>query len=357
MVNVVIATVALIGVGTVAYALIEGWSWLDALYATIITMTTVGYGDLSPQTIPGRAFAIVFTIFAIGIGGYAISTLAAYVIERQATHRTRYLRKNRMSIIADLNQHFIICGADKLAQGLALELRNLNQQLIIVSQDEALLKETMLMLHPEYFQHFIANISDFADDGGAMATYEAMPLAEISAIVNIPYLLADPTDDSVLLQAGIGRARGLVPCLPDDRDNLSIVVGARALAGRFQNENLRIMSRVEDLHYLRKILISGAHEIRHPGVVTGYQMASHLLNPEFSAWWGQMLITDAPRFGDASAAEHPDWIGATVSDVRRQHGQLVIAIKRGDEYISAPLPEEGIQAEDILILFGLRSSV
>jgi len=346
------ATFWLIAVGTVAYAFIEGWSWLDALYATIITITTVGYGDLSPQTVPGRIFAIIFTLFAIGIGGYAISTLAAYVIERQATRRERQLREKRMRRIAEMKQHFIICGADKLAQGLAIELHNLNQPLVIIGQDESLLKETMLVLQPEYFQHFLASLADFTD-GGTMATYEAMSLAKLSEVVGAPYLLADPTDDAVLLQAGIARAKGLIPCLPDDRDNLSIVVGARVLAERSQNKDLRIMSRVEDLQYLRKIMISGAHEIRHPGVVTGYQMASHLLNPDFSQWWGQMLINNTQRFGDAAVADHPDWIGKTVADLRRRREQLVIAIKRDGEYISAPLPEETIQADDILILLGV----
>ncbi len=348
---VVVATFALIIVGTVAYALIEGWSWLDSLYATIITMTTVGYGDLSPQTALGRAFAIVFTLLAIGIGGYAISTLAAYVIEEQANRHERQLREKRMRSIAEMDQHFIVCGANKLAQGLAIELRNLSQPVVVIEEDEALLKELMLVLHPEYFQYFIANLNDFTD-GGTMSVYEVMSLAELSELVSVPYLQANPTDDAVLMQAGIVRAKGLVPCLPDDRDNLSVVIGARVLAERGENEDLRIISRVENLHYLRKILISGAHEIRHPGVVTGYQIASHMLNPEFSQWWGQMQLNKNERFGDAAAADHPDWVGKTVGDMRREHEQLVIAIKREGAYLSKPLPEEIIQADDILILLG-----
>jgi len=348
---VVVATFALIVVGTVAYAFIEGWSWLDSLYATIITITTVGYGDLSPQTALGRAFAIIFTLFAIGIGGYAISTLAAYVIEEQANRHERQLQEKRMRRIAEMDQHFIVCGANKLAQGLAIELRNLNQPVVVIEEDESLLKEMMLVLHPEYFQYFIANLNDFTD-GGTMSTYEAMSLAELSELVNVPYLQANPTDDAVLMHAGIARAKGLIPCLPDDRDNLSVVIGARVLAERGENADLRIMSRVENLHYLRKILISGAHEIRHPGVVTGYQIASHMLNPEFSQWWGQMQLNKKERFGDAAVADHPNWAGKTVGDMQREHGQLILAIKRDDAYISTPFPEEIIQADDILILLG-----
>lgn len=341
----------LIIIGTIAYSFIEGWSWLDALYATIITITTVGYGDLSPQTVPGRIFAIIFTLFAIGLGGYAISTLAAVVIERQSTRHNRQLLEKRMKRIAELDQHVIICGANTVSQAVAIELHNLHQPIIIIDQDEALLKEALLLLHPEYFQNMIATLMDVADRGN-MANYEALPLAELAEIVEVPYIVACPTDENILLQAGLERARGLLPCLPDDRDNLSIVVGARVLAERYHNTNLRIMSRVETYQYVRKLLISGAHEIRLPTVVSGYQMASHLLNPEFSQWWSQMLHNDTQRFGDATVADHPDWVGKSVSDLRREADQLVIAIKREGEYISAPLPEETIQTKDVLILFG-----
>lgn len=341
----------LILAGTTVYSFIEGWSWLDALYATIITITTVGYGDLSPQTVPGRVFAIVFTLFAIGLGGYAISTMAALVIERQASRRNRQLLEKRMKRIAQLDQHIIICGANKVSEAVAIELHNLRQSIVLIDQDEALVKEALLFLHPEYFEHMVAKLTDVTD-GGNMAEYEALSLAELAEKVDVAYIIADPTDESVLLQAGIERAKGLIPCMPDDRDNLSIVVGARVLAERYHNEDLRIMSRVESYRYVRKLLISGAHEIRLPTVVSGYQMASHLLNPEFSQWWSDMLLHDTQRIGDAAVADHPHWAGKTVADVRRHHEQLVIAIKRGDEYISAPLPEQTIQADDVLILLG-----
>ncbi len=103
---------------------------------------------------------------------------------------------------------------------------------------------------------------------------------------------------------------------------------------------------------MRKLLISGAHEVRHPGAVTGYQVASHMLNPEYSLWWNQVINSSQHRFGDTAVSDHPDWIGKTVADLRQQHEQLVIAIKRNEAYISSPTLDEMIQKDDILILFG-----
>lgn len=344
----------LILIGTAAYSFFEGWSWPDALYATIITVTTVGYGDLSPQTVPGRIFTMIFALAAIGLAGYAISNLAVLVVERQATRRNRQLLERRMKKIAELDKHVIICGANRVGQAVAVELHNLRQSIVIIDLNESLVKEALLLLHPEYFQHMVAKLTE-VNDGGNMADYEAMPLDELAETAGAFYITGDPSDESVLVRAGIERAKGLIPCLRDDRDNLSIVVGARVLAERCNNTDLQIMSRVESYKYMRKLLISGAHQIRLPTVVSGYQMASHLINPVFSEWWSDMMLNNTRRFGDAAADDHPDWVGKNVADLRRHHDQLVIAIKRDGKYISAPLPEEKIRAGDVLVLLGNAS--
>src|SRR5690349_7295219 len=107
--------------GTVGYSLIEGWSPLDALYVTIITITTVGYGDFTPQSAEGRIFAIFFTLFAISIGGYSISMLAAYAIESRAQNNLNKSRKRRMDRIKALQRHYILCGADLVGTRIAEE--------------------------------------------------------------------------------------------------------------------------------------------------------------------------------------------------------------------------------------------
>ncbi len=148
MVIVIWAAFLLILSGTFVYSWLEGWTLLDSLYATIITITTVGYGDLSPQSSQGRIFAIFFTLIAIGIGGYAISVLAAFVIEKQATKLERILRKRKMERIDALTGHMIICGADFVGLRIAREYQLTQIPFILIEADEEQLRQTLLLLIP-----------------------------------------------------------------------------------------------------------------------------------------------------------------------------------------------------------------
>ena len=343
---------SMVVIGTVAYSVIEGWFWLDALYATIITITTIGYGDFAPQTTLGRVFAIFFSLGAIGISGYALSTFAAYIIDNQASRIEQRLRKRRMNRIEDLNQHMIVCGVDTLGTRIIREFNSAHTPFIMIDTDESNLKQALLFIHPEYFKLKVRSLTDISNVD--LSEYEDRSLADLADEMGAAYLLNDPTDDTVLVQAGIARARAVISVMPDDRDNLSVVVGAKALANRFENSSLRIMARVEESHYIRKMYLSGADFVRFPAGMSGYQMANHIINPELAYWWYSHLDGENRQlhFTENTLHAYPTWIGKTVTQIHAQEAIMILAIKRGEEYLSPPPHDEQLKENDILIVFG-----
>lgn len=346
-------TLLTLGTGTFVYARLENWTFLESLYFTIITMTTVGYGDLAPQSNTSRWFTIGFTLVAIGIGGYAISTFAAYTIEGRQKRHNKKLRRLRMEQIQALKDHYIVCGADMFGMRIAEEFYSASVSFIVVDDDEDRLKSCLLYSHPAYFQQKLQSLIDFREID--LSEYEDRSLPELSRLLGTPYILDDPTDDAILLKAGIERAAGLVAVTNDDRDNLSIVIGARNLATRAGNTDLKIMSRVEDSRYMRKLYLAGADFVRIPAVVSGTEMAAHILNPEMGHWWYDHLHGGervSGLFKQVNLKDRQEWVGKPVMDIYVAHKMMVLSITREGKILSPPPHDLTLQTDDIAIVLG-----
>jgi voltage-gated potassium channel len=347
------AGVFVILVGTFVYSWLEGWSLLDSLYATVITVTTVGYGDVSPHSAAGRLFAVFFTLLAVGVAGYAVSVLAASVIERQSTKLERALRKRNMNRIEDLNGHIIICGCDFVGSQIAQEYTRMRTPFILVEANEALLRRTLLLLIPDYYQATLQSFSHAQNVD--LSRYEAMTMAELGEKAGVPFINESPIDDNVLWRAGLARAAGLLATLPDDHDNLAVVVGARAIAQQAGNGGLRIMSRVEDMGNIRKLYFSGANSVRTPNSIGGAEMALHMTNPEVGIWWHTRFSDGANggQFGQVEVGrERPAWLQRSVADIQAAEQLLIMALKRGGRYLSPPPQDATLEPDDVAITFG-----
>ncbi len=350
----IIPILLLLFVGTVGYSLLEGWSLFESLYATVITITTVGYGDFSPSTPFGRIFTIIFTLVAIGLAGYAISTLAVVIIEHQLNRRGRLLEEHRMNAIRQLKDHMIICGAGILGHRVANEFRKRNMPFVLIEEDEETLKWAMLWMHDGYVTkrnrhyHHLDEV-DFSEE-------EDKSVAELADELGILYLMDDPTDEQKLRQAGIERAQGLITALKDDRDNMSVVLSGRDMANRLDNPNLRIISGVLDEWNMHRIYLAGADKVISPNISSGFQIASTMLDPVVGEFWERMLYgkndDQLVRFSDLPLNENSPWIGQTVAALKQQTSQLVVAIKRDDDYHYAPDGEDLLLQNDILIVMG-----
>jgi voltage-gated potassium channel len=263
-------------------------------------------------------FTIVLIIISIGSAGYTVSTLAAFIVEGQFY---RLIQERRMDQrIARLNDHIILCGGGRTGRYIADEFFRTGAPFVLIEKNADIL-ETALQ------------VGDF------------------------PYLHADATQDEALRTAGIERARGLVAALGEDKDNLFIVLSARAL-----NAKLRIIARVADEENAGKLRIAGADEVISPNAIGGLRIASVMLRPAVVTFLDEMLRVPGQtlRVDEVHIEKIPHFIGKTLreTDIARRTGMLVMAIKSLESgYQFNPGANTVLNAGDILIVVGTRDQI
>ena len=220
------------------YVLFDGKSsYLDCLYMTVISLTTVGYGEVLGIT--GNASAQIFTMllitFGMGIILYSISTLTAMLIEGELTGMLR--RRKMENKINTLSGHYIVCGGGETGFPLAVELVASKASVVLVEHDNSVIERAR-------------------------------------QIKGLYHVSGDATDDKNLIAAGIERATGVTICLPSDNDNLYITMTARML-----NPTARIISRMTNSRLKPKLLKAGASSVVSPNAIGALRMASEMLRP------------------------------------------------------------------------------
>lgn len=348
----VVPFLLLIAVGTIVYTLLEGWTLFDSLYATIITITTVGYGDLSPQTQSGRIFAIFFTLVAIGLAGYAISSATAVIFETQRENSERRKFERRMNEISKLSNHIIVCGGGILGNRAASEFKRRQFPFVFIEPDETKLKRALLWMHESYMdkrQRHYANLDEVD-----WSVEERMSIDALARDTGVLYMLEDPTDEQQLRAAGVHRAYGVVAAMEDDRDNTTIILSARDMSRRLNNPKLRVVASALDENHMHTLYLAGADRVVSPNIMGGFTVATNMLDHDAAEYWDSMLfqVNQNIRFGDMHVRDHPEVVGWTVDDLRQKLSQLVVAIRRNGEFRHMPAPDALIEANDVLIVIG-----
>ena len=306
---------ALLIIGTIGYSVLErdnpnrDWGLLDAVWMTVITLTTVGYGALEMSD-AGRVFTLLLIPVGIGMYIYCITIATAFFVEGQL--QSFFKHRKMTKDVEKLFDHYIVCGIGDTGVHVVEEMLKADANFVGIEMDE------------ERLEH-LAETHDFL------------------------YLHGDATDDDVLIRAGIERAKGLVACLSRDQDNLFVVISAKKI-----NPILRVASKAVENNSPAKLRTAGADEVVLPDHIGGIRLASGILEPHLLDFFGKMQENrQTTRFAESIIQPDSKLDGITIEDahIKDETGLVVIAIRSKDgTYIYNPDGNWRIEAGDALFV-------
>jgi len=302
-------------IGTLGFIIIEDWRFLDALYMTIITLSTVGFREIGPLSPVGQVWTIFLIIFGITIIGYTgVTQISKYLIEFPFWRERRELRK-----INKMNNHYIVCGFGRMGRVIAEDFISRSQETVIIEND------------PEIIEDIIEN--------------------------EYSYIEGSAVEDDALKKAGIERAKGLVAVLSTDADNLFVTLSARKL-----NPDLFILTRCSEPGTQEKMRTAGANKVVNPYEIGGHKMAQMVLSPHVDDFIE--IVSRQKRLNLAidqiRVYEHSGLADTKLMDtpIRSKFDTIVTAIlDSSNEMKFNPSSETVIRAGDTLICIGDRGNL
>jgi len=318
--KLVIALISLLAIsliGMAGYHFIEGWDLATSLYMTVITLSTVGYGDVYPGTAEGRVFTMFLILFGVGTMFYTVVLMAETMIEGRV--RVLLGRGKLEKIIGKMQNHYVICGCGRIGHLICRELAAEKVDFVVIDNV------------PEVIQK--------VEEEGFV------------------YCRGDATSDKTLLEAGIKRARGIVCVLPSDALNLYVILTAKEL-----NPGVFILSRSEEEESEHRLLRAGADRVMSPYTLGGMRMAMAILRP---AMLDFIEITTRRqslelRMEEISICEGSPIVGKSLgeSEIRQKYGLIIVAVKKDSgKMIFNPLANYIIEKGDMVIALGEEKNV
>ncbi len=303
---------ALVAFGTFGYNIFERMPIFDAFYMTIITISTVGFSEIVPLTKVGRSITVVIIILSISVGTYTIGIIMQWLVggELQKIFGRRKLQKQ----IADLKNHFIICGFGRIGHIICEELSDDGFEFVVIEQDPAAVEDVIAL---KYL-----------------------------------FLEMDATSEDALLTAGIMKARGLVTAVNSDANNVFITLTARGL-----RPDIFVMARSSEEKNEEKLIKAGATRVVSPYLIGGRRMAHVLKRPTVVDFLD--IATMGNHLGlimeEAEVGQKSDFIGKNLieSRLRQDFGIIIVAIKKAaDQMIFNPAPTEILESGDVIVVIG-----
>ena len=315
---VILLIILVILAGTLGYYAMFGGKYaiMDCLYMTVISITSVGYGEIIEITgnVPAEIFTMVLITFGMGIILYGLGTLTAVLIEGELSG---ILRKKKMEKeIGKLKNHIIVCGGGQTGLPVVMELVKNNESVVMIESEQESLDRCLRYVE------------------------------------NLLYVKGDATEDENLLAAGIETARGIAICLPSDKDNLYITMASRML-----NSKVRIISTLVNVKLIPKLTKAGANSVVSPNTIGALRIASEMIRPTVVDFLDSMLRSKQGnlRIHQVVVTQNTASIGKPLgeSGLVDRFGLLVLGAKKpGKEIQFNPDPLTQIDPGLVLIVMG-----
>jgi voltage-gated potassium channel len=303
-------------IGTLGFRLIENYSFFDAFYMTLITITTVGYQEIRPLSHAGRVFNSVLIFFGVSAMFVAVGTMTQTIIELQLQDRYGERRKKRA--IMRMKDHYIVCGFGRVGRNAANELQRTGASFLVIDRNEQRVER---------------------------ATQAGMPA-----------MRADATRDESLREAGVERARGFIAALATDADNVFVILSAKTL-----NPGLTVVTRASEEDAEEKLRRAGADTVFSPYSIAGHRLAQALVRPhvvQLLDFAGQAVGLDV-TMEQMRVAPDSESASRKLGDlVPRDSRLIVLAIGKSDgKMIFNPPVQTEVFAGDVLIVMGEQPSL
>ncbi len=298
--------------GVIGYKMLSDFTWIEAIYMTIITVTTVGFSEVRPLDANAKIFTVFLIVTSVFIFGFAISVVSEYILGRNSLE---LLKKKRVKKQIDsLSGHVVICGFGRNGMQAAEKLNAYRKPFVVIERDREIIER-----HEE----------------------------------DILFVEGDANEDEVLLEAGIDRAQYLITAVPDDSANLFIVLSARQL-----NSDLFIISRASQITSVKKLEFGGANKVIMPDKIGGDHMASLVVMPNLITFLDQLSIEGehTTNLEEVSIEDFTDQMECNSLrdlDLRRKTGCTIIGyVDPQGKYVINPEADMVLQPKSKVIVLG-----
>ncbi len=314
LINTMLLLIGIVLLGIAGYMSIEDFSFIDALFMTIISVSTVGFETVKPLSDGGKIFTALLIIISLGIFAYGVTTLTRYILS--GVFRNYYKQSKMKKRINKLNNHIIVCGYGRVGKQSSLELLEHNEKVVVIDNQLEIIEQ-------------------------------------IQQIPELMYIHGDATQDEVLSEAKINNAKALIATFPNDADNLFVVLTARQM-----NQSLKIITRAYDVHSDVKLKRAGANNVIMPDKVGGQRMAKLVSQPDVVEFIEYILLQSNKEVGlEELTCNQLASCFANKSirelDIRNVSGANIVGIRQSDgNYIINPTPEIVLTPHDKLFVLG-----